>query len=387
MKKAFIDYVACVPRMSDVHKVKKFFIDNGWEITRNYRNADIILLSTCGVIKEAEDKSIRKLVKFEKNKKEGSKVVIFGCLPKINPKRIKSVSDGTMLGVYSLDKLEEVIGEEVNAKFEDEIGYGTRDKMIPLKSFLRRRVLKINYKRIDENAYYLRISYGCLGKCSYCNIKLAIGNLKSIQIKDILHEFDKGLKLGYKRFVLVADDPGAYGRDIGTNFVILMKNMLKRESEYQISICSFNPRWWKDMRDDMIELFKSDKLDHLYVPVQSGSNRILKLMNRGYTVEDFKDLVTQIRKVNPNLLFRTDVIVGFPGETEEDFRKTLRLINDLDIEYLTVLPFSQKVGTPVYPEMQIPRHIILSRKMRADTRFQFNRLKRAISKPKAPTGY
>jgi tRNA A37 methylthiotransferase MiaB len=188
-----------------------------------------------------------------------------------------------------------------------------------------------------------------------------------------------GLKMGYKLFVLCGSDIGAYGKDIRTDLITLLRRIMEREGDYKIALTSFNLRWWRDMGSDIIELFKSGKIEYFSVPVQSGSNRILKLMKRDYTAEDFENCIKSLKSVNPEVTIYTDVMCGFPGETEEDFKKTLRLLENPRITCALPTVYSERPKTETFPsEMKVPNYVKKSREIRLYVKFFFNRLKRNV---------
>jgi len=201
-----------------------------------------------------------------------------------------------------------------------------------------------------------------LGNCSYCGIKNAIGTLKSKPIKECLAEFKKGLSRGYKSFILLADDLGAYGLDIGTTFPALLKEFLKIEGNYKIYLFEMHPRWVIKYLDDLVFAVKTGNVDEIMCPVQSGSDKILKSMNRFHKAEEIKSALRELRKANPGLKIFTHILIGFPGETEEDFDKTIKLLKDVNFDYTSLYPYSERPNAPAisFPN-KVSRQIIEKR--------------------------
>lgn len=375
MKRAFVHTVSCLARQLDAIAIKNFLSENGWQVVDDHKKADLVLIGTCGVTKKREDSSIDAILRYKKNKSD-SEVVVFGCLPAINHDRIRSVFDGEIIDLGSIEKLNEITEAKIGINRFKGNFFDQKPSKI---HFLKDKIRGLGNKRFGEKNYYITLSIGCLGNCSYCTTKNAIGDLKSRPIEEILCDFDTGLKLGYKRFVLCASDTGAYGRDIGTDITSLLKKIFGREGDYRISLTYFNPRWCNDIISNMTDFFKSGKIDFISLPVQSGSNRILEFMNRNYTVEDFEMCIKHLKDTNPRLTISTDIIYGFPGETEEDFRKTLRLLDNPRINSILPTFYSERPKTKKFPKkMRVPHHIKKSRETRIYIRFYWNKTKRFL---------
>ena len=193
--------------------------------------------------------------------------------------------------------------------------------VLNIKKILSPKLGKSNF------SFNYSVSVGCLGNCTYCATKIARPNFFSYSIKEIDFAFKSALKSGSKEIWLTSQDLGCYGFDIKTDIVELLKVLLKNKGEYRIRLGMMNPNFLKKISGKLIPLFSDDRLyKFLHVPVKSGSNRVLKLMNRGYKNKDFVDLVNLFRKKVKGITFSTDIIVGFPTETEKDFEKTLLLL-------------------------------------------------------------
>jgi MiaB/RimO family radical SAM methylthiotransferase len=197
-----------------------------------------------------------------------------------------------------------------------------------------------------KGLYYLRISRGCLSNCSYCAIRFAIGPLKSKPINECIKEFKKGLDAGYKKFIIVADDLGAYGQDINTDFPTLLNELLKIEGEYEIELEESHPRWIVKYFDDLKKIISNHGIKKICIPIQSGSSRILKLMNRYSDVEKIKDMLIKLKTTDSDIIIGTNFMVGFPTEEIKDFKNTIKLLKDVKFDYGAVFPFSCKTGTP-----------------------------------------
>ncbi len=222
--------------------------------------------------------------------------------------------------------------------------------------------------------FYIQISKGCLNNCTYCTVKCAKGSLKSKAVPAVLNEFRRGLNEGYRRFMLVAEDVGSYGQDIGKDITSLLKSILTIPGDYKICFNNLHPKWLILMQDDLIPLFKTGKIEGICIPAQSGSDRILSLMGRGYNILQFKKAVCTIRKKAPSISIKTHLMVGFPGETDKDFKDTMMLLDEIDFDEIAVFKYSPRPSTISSRSIhQIPEPI--KRK-----RYRLLKLKSALNK-------
>ena len=164
----------------------------------------------------------------------------------------------------------------------------------------------------DQDAFFLVLGEGCLANCSYCAIKKAKGGLESKPLEEIVEDFKQGLAQGYKRFILTADDTGAYGQDLKTDLPTLIEKLLEVEGDYRLNIYHLEPNWLIKYFDYFLKVFDTDKIDVIFAPMQSGSNRILKAMRRPYTAEDYIACIKALRQKLPSLKIWNQFIVGFP---------------------------------------------------------------------------
>jgi len=181
--------------------------------------------------------------------------------------------------------------------------------------------------------------------CSYCAVKLSRGTVKSKSIEEIKQEFLEGLKVGYTHFSLIGSDLGSYGKDIQTDLPDLLKQLVSLEGKFNISLRNVHPQLLISQLPKMIKVVKSGKINHITTAVQHGNDRILKLMKRHYAIKDCTFAINTIKQHCKNLKIRTQIIVGFPGETQKEFEDTLRLIGSINVDFFEVYPYSQRMGT------------------------------------------
>lgn len=192
----------------------------------------------------------------------------------------------------------------------------------------------------------IRISTGCMGHCTYCAIPFANGKTKSRGIGDILRDIRESVKDGVSKIKFVSEDLGAYGQDHGTSIVDLLRVVVTSNIDFELYLDNLNPNWISRYKRELIELFHSHKIAKtFYIPIQSGSDRILKLMKREYTISKINDIFEDLHDTFPNVKISTDFIVGFPTETEDDFEATRVLLEDLAFHHLEIFTYEDRPHT------------------------------------------
>jgi tRNA A37 methylthiotransferase MiaB len=196
-------------------------------------------------------------------------------------------------------------------------------------------------------SFHIRVARGCASECSYCAIRLGAGPIKSKPLSDIVNEFQTGLADGRRLFNLMAEDVGAYGQDIGLSVVDLLQALLEQPGDYRLTWSDFGPRWLIDQHIALERLLglHSAKLGTIGFPIQSGSERILKLMNREYTAADAKRCLLALRRTAPQLRLETHAILGFPGESRRDFLDTCEMVKSIGFARVMPFTYSERPGT------------------------------------------
>ena len=375
MKRFFLCGGRCPRRKLDAQKIINYFMANGWNSTRDYSKADLAIVYTCGSFDYSEDESVNTIKKiFRKN----TNLIVTGCMIKISPDRIDP--NVIIIPQEELGKLDRII--DANVKFKDISDVNTVNNIPGLfgenlikklsrhfqfrKSFINEGagylMRKFNFRRSNE--YNIMISRGCLGECSYCVIKKAQGKLKSKPVKEVLREFDEGLKKGYRDFVLRGEDTGCYGMDIKTDIVSLLRKIFSYKKEFNIVIDDFNPQWLCRYNEELISVFmeNQDRIKRIVIPVQSGSKRILGAMKRPYKIDSVRDILMEIRKKIPGLKIETHALVGFPGESWEDFNETRKFLREIGFSRIFIYRYADREGTEAYKlEGKLSRWVIFKR--------------------------
>lgn len=356
--------MGCQLNENDSEKISGMLEKMGYSKTEEIKKADIVVFNTCCVRENAEDKLFGKIGEMKKQKEEkGTIIAIGGCMMQeehIVKKLNKSYPFVDIIfGTHTMHKLAEDIYHilEKRTKIEDVITIdGEVYEGLPIK-------------RNDKTKASVTIMYGCNNFCTYCIVPYVRGRERSRTPNDILKEIKELANEGYKEITLLGQNVNSYDGGNGYKFSNLLRDVNKIEGIEKIRFVSPHP---KDFKEDVIDAIrdcqKVSKIIHL--PLQSGSSNILKKMNRRYTKEQYLDLVKLMKEKIPNVVFSTDIIVGFPEETEEDFEDTLDVVRKVNFEQVFMFIYSRRVGTPADKmEAQIPEEIKHKR---------FNRLKELV---------
>ncbi|MBU4589629.1 MAG: MiaB/RimO family radical SAM methylthiotransferase [Candidatus Omnitrophica bacterium] len=326
MKKVFIYSNGCYTNRIEAKGLERLFKGNGWTCSDRAKDADFILFETCAFNKEKEDECISTIARFAKEKNRGAQLIVCGCLPKINKKRLRDNFKGLCLDPSTLSSL---------------------GKLVPVKEGFQ-DISKSQYLFDDHyqgDALYIKISSGCMDRCAYCAVKNVFPKLVSRPKKEILEEFRRSLKDGNRNFCITAEDIGCYGLDIGTDLVGLLEDIVRLKGRYSIILRRLNPSCLKRIGRGLVDIIDSKRIRYICTPAQSGSDKVLRLMNRKYSVAEFRDFIKKARDGFSLLKIKTDFMVGFPGETEEDFRKSLDLVLESRFDKVLAFKFSKRTNT------------------------------------------
>ena len=352
MKKYMIMTFGCQLNENDSEKIAGMIENLGYEKTDDLSKCDLVVFNTCCVRENAEERLFGKIGEIKKLKEErGTIIAIGGCmmqeehiLEKIK-KSYKYID--LVFGTHTLNKFEEDLKKiiEEKKKIRDVIDIdGEVIEGLPIK-------------RNDKFKASVSIMYGCNNFCSYCIVPYVRGRERSRKKEDILKEVESLAKEGYKEITLLGQNVNSYDGGDGYKFSNLLYDVCKIEGIERIRFISPHP---KDFTDDVIKAIKDNKKISriVHLPLQSGSTKVLKEMNRKYTKEQYLALAEKMRKEIPDILFSTDIIVGFPGETEEDFENTLDVVRKMNYEQIFMFIYSRRVGTVANKmENQIPEEI------------------------------
>lgn len=343
MRKAHIITYGCQMNYNESAKMSNMLKNIGYEIVDNYHDADLVLINTCTVREGAAVKVYSELGRLKELKEIKNDFIIgvTGCLAQEEKENFikRTPYVDIVLGNQNIAMLPDIIDGIVKKEISNFVMVNNKD-VLP--------------KRVDADfgndiSASIAISYGCNNYCTFCIVPHVRGKERSVPLNEILDDVKRYVKKGFKEILFLGQNVNSYGnylrKDERTTFANLLKESANLEGDYWIKYISPHP---KDFNDDVIKVIKENpKISRmLHLPLQSGSTKILKKMKRGYTKEQYLDLALKIKKEIPDIALTTDIIVGFPGETEEDFNETLEVVEKIGFENAFMFMYSKRKNTP-----------------------------------------
>jgi threonylcarbamoyladenosine tRNA methylthiotransferase MtaB len=321
----------CKLNFSETSSIAREFREGSFEIVDFKEEADVYVINTCSVTGTAE-KKCKFAIKQAHRRNPEARIAVIGCFSELKPEEIAAFEGvDIILGSNNKFRLPEILLSDDSAG-SWQSAVGSRLEFVP------------SYSSGERTRSFVKVQDGCDYFCSYCTIPFARGNSRSGNISEVLDLVSKVLKEGFKEIILTGVNVGDFGRKNGETFFDLLKALNEINRLQRVRISSIEPNL---LTDDIIEFVATSRnlLPHFHIPLQSGSNKILKLMKRKYERSVFESRVTKIKAVMPHACIAADVIVGFPGETEDDFQETFDFIQKLPISYVHVFSYSERPGT------------------------------------------
>ena len=366
MKRIAFMTLGCKVNQADTASMQELFRQAGYEVCGFTEQADIYVVNTCVVTNTGQQKS-RQMIRRAIRKDDEALIVVTGCYPQTAAEEVKAI-DGVdlIIGTQDRAKIVELVEAALERKrnsVDDEVRPWGKDTSFEEMS---------GGNEADKTRAYLKIQEGCNQYCSYCIIPYARGPLRSRSLQNIKEEVQRLTEAGYKEIVLIGIHLGCYGKEMkdGTTLYDAVKTALSVPALQRLRLGSLES---VEVEERLLALMAEDKrlCPHLHLPLQSGCDKILKDMHRPYDTEKFAMLLEQIRKKAPGVAVTTDVIVGFPGETEEDFAATCRFVKQCDFAKMHIFPYSMRRGTPAAARKdQVPEAV---KKQRAEKLAELDR--------------
>lgn len=359
--KFFVKTFGCIQNTADSERIRFFYLNKGYEEVKNWREADLIVINSCIVRESAENRVYGLINEIDKYNQRINPSVDKSTSPLKRGRGIKTIKiivTGCLAGLADKSK------NKVKLK-QLQRDFPTVSRFLPIEKIS----FEIKPLRDNKDMALIPISFGCSNFCSYCIVPFARGKEKSRKMEDIIKEIDEAITSGYKKVMLIGQNVNSYGADFkpsptvgGTSldmetnylvhmgkkrfksmFHVLLEEVAKKNLE-KISFVSSNP--W-DFSDELIDtIAKYPNIDRLlHLPFQAGDDEILKKMNRGYTFDEYLELVNKIKTKIPEVRFSTDIIIGFPGEDEKAFQKTVDLCKKVGFEIAYLNKYSPRKGT------------------------------------------
>ena len=347
--KIYFDTLGCPKNFYDTDAAKYLLETEGYTMTNDPEDSDVIIVNTCGFIDDAKRESIQRILELADSKEDKQKLVVSGCLPKRFASDLKEEMPEVdlFIGVNEYGRLPELLKEMPETKVDISETY---DSFLP---FLKRDLGEHPYSAT------LKIAEGCDNRCAYCAIPYIRGGYRSKKKEDVLEEARYLASSGVKELILIAEDLTNYGTDIYDSYRLadLLRELVKVDGiEWIRLMYCYEDR----ITDDLISVMaKEPKICHyIDVPIQHSSDKVLKEMRRRSTGESIRATMAKLRKAMPDITIRTTLIVGFPGETDEDFADLMDFVRTQRFQRLGVFSYSQEEGTPAGDrEDQIPEDI------------------------------
>ncbi|MBS7611748.1 tRNA (N(6)-L-threonylcarbamoyladenosine(37)-C(2))-methylthiotransferase [Candidatus Bathyarchaeota archaeon] len=348
MAKVYMEVYGCSANVADAEVMLGLLKSRGYEIVKDPEKADVNIVATCTVKTPTEHRMIHVISSLSKLEKP---LIVAGCMPLTSREAIERINPkASLLGARAITRIVDAV--------ETALHGGKFVKLIEADStpLCKPRV------RLKQFIGIIPIAQGCLGKCSFCQVKIARGILRSYPPDLIIEEVLRALEHGCKEIWLSSQDNGCYGIDIGLTLADLLEKILKIEKDFKIRIGMMNPVHIQAFIDRILDLFSDHRIfKFAHIPVQSGSDKILNDMRRGYTVADAEYVMRKFRSKYPELSLITDIIVGYPTESEEDFEDTLNFIKRVEPDHVNVSKFGARPKTEAYKLKPLPPMMIKKR--------------------------
>lgn len=372
MNKVYIDSNGCAVLRHETERIARYFTLNGWILEKSPEVADIVILTCCGVTHNEEDEAIGMLRKLEEIRTPDSRIIVSGCMPAFAKERVLDVSpQATILKYAELVQLDGIISADVpfetvyynvhpqlesenNSEYDTDMNLQLMRKIDRLcGSSMCEQAWNVStlrkYMWDDNKTFQIKVSYGCPGKCSYCATKIGIGDFRSVDKDFIMMQFSEGLKMGYDHFILMGDEIGAYGRDIGTTLPELLQQMYdKSDGKATVSIRYIHPDILVTLYDRMKKFFALGFVNYFCCAIQSASPTVLMRMNRNPNIEPFIRCMEDINKNNYPVSKHTQIIVGFPGEISDDVLLTMDALRRCEFEHININLYSPRQHTAAW---------------------------------------
>jgi MiaB-like tRNA modifying enzyme len=314
-RSVYIETYGCRYNFGDTAKLIEILKCKGSTLVDSAEAADAVIINTCTVIGPTERRMLRRLSRFREYD-----LYVTGCMPEVQREAIFAVCTPTILPSKTI--------HEAYRSVKTAAGGGVA---------------------------IVQVAQGCVGRCTYCLTRIARGPLKSFTAEEILAEILAHENTGTPEIQITAQDVSCWGRDIGKSLPGLLKGVGDLPGRFMIRVGMMNPATVKGILDDLVDAFTSDRIfKFVHLPVQSGSDAVLDRMGRGYTVADFEEIVATFKKRYPKITLATDMIVGFPGETREDFSESLELIDRVRPNKVNITRYSQRPFTPLSSKEDYP---------------------------------
>ncbi len=344
--KVCIETYGCSANVNDSEIMAGLLSKSGHQIVAAAEEADAVIVNTCTVKGPTEAKIRSRIKQLQKNG-ESKRIVVAGCMAEAQTGTVQKLAPAAaVIGTHKINEIVDVIE-------------GRKSLAVGGSSIDKASLPKLNFNDVVS---IIQINEGCLGACTFCITKLARGNTFSYPIGTIRNSVEESVKAGCREVWLTSQDTGTYGLDRRADLPQLLQGICTVEGDFFVRVGMMNPTLANHLLQPLIDAFKHDKVfKFLHIPLQSGSNSVLAAMKRGYKVETFRKIVAEFRKQLPQLTIATDIICGFPTETDEQFEETVAIIAELKPDVVNVSRFWPRPGTAAARLKRLPDKVVMGR--------------------------
>ena len=335
---------------------------------------DIYIINTCTVTNTSDSKS-KKMIRHARKLNKDACIIAMGCFIEYNKDKIQELMPEIDIIIGNKDKKN--IVNIINDYFKE------KEKIIDLYDDFDNEFEDMYIDSFNTRTRaFVKIQDGCQNFCSYCVIPRVRGKCRSKKKEVVLKEIEELVKNGYKEIILTGIHTGNYGVDLGTTFADLLKDIVKIEGLLRLRISSIEIT---ELTDEVLDIIKNNKVivNHFHIPIQSGSDKVLKLMNRKYNTEKFIEIINKLRSIVPDVSITTDIITGHPGENDDEFENTLNTLKKIEFSKLHVFPYSVRDNTPSSRLPQIPDYVKKNQTdklLELSRQFEIKYMKKFVSK-------
>lgn len=349
MAKIYIETYGCALNQSDSELMAGMIALEGHKIVDSFENSDLVIINTCTVKNSAETKLFRALKKYS-----DKKIIISGCIPQGEQSLLNNeFKDYSVVGTKQMVNIPFVIDETLK---------GNKVQIVERTDNQRLNLPKI---RQNDKVEIIPINEGCLGSCTYCKTKHARGHVKSYAESDIISQAKNAVSEGVSQIWITSQDSGAYGADTDTNFIELLNKLCDIDGDFKIRLGMINPNHAREYLTELCDVLNNDKMfKFIHIPIQSASDNVLKEMNRKYNYDDYKLIVNTLRKNVKGVRISTDIIVGFPTESDEDFEKTYNYVKEIKPEVTNISRYWKRPNTPAASMKPLQTKVVKERSIR-----------------------
>jgi tRNA A37 methylthiotransferase MiaB len=370
--------VGCRENRIDGEVIHAYFGENDWVVVDTPEEADLVVLNSCGFSAGAEEASLDLFRRLRGRMRPDARLIFAGCLPAINKQALREAGyEDLLVTPRTLERFDEIITARVPISSLD-VGCLPEDPVVTGlfgRAFRATRSLVGVAERLGplpmprwlwqvqnlptEETEYVRISVGCLEQCAYCSIRKAKGKTRSVAAETVLSRARASLQRGRRNLALSCDELGSWGQEFGSSIADLLQRLVALEGEFTLTLRNAHPRWLVRYWEELEPVFTSGRVIYTILPLQSGSDRVLTAMCRGYTTAEYRELLHALRRAAPGMIVRSHLLVGFPGESEADHRESCDFVRTIPLDHCSVFGYADRPATAaLHLEPKVPQEVI-----------------------------